>query len=97
MDTVSKLTLHIVNTFNKISPRLAAEIFMFPYMLFPSSASQNLYVDYTDAIHFQRGIHNVRVRNIEVEINVPLINGVLDYALVQRIWWGGMELLDDNL
>ena len=43
-----------------------------------------------DALHFQRAIQNVRVRDIEVEM--PLIAKpdnpqVPDYTIVQRAWW----------
>lgn len=44
----------------------------------------------TDALHFQRAIQNVRVRDIEVEL--PLLPSASDpkkpdYALVQKAWW----------
>lgn len=43
-----------------------------------------------DALHFQRGIQNVRVRDMEVEM--PLVAkkdspSTPDFALVQRAWW----------
>ncbi|KAL9608906.1 MAG: hypothetical protein Q9167_006287 [Letrouitia subvulpina] len=44
----------------------------------------------TDALHFQRAIQNVRVRDIEVEM--PLLSKKedpkkVDYTLVQKAWW----------
>ena len=44
----------------------------------------------TEALHFQRGIQNVRVLNLEVEM--PLVArkddpSKVDYATVQRAWW----------
>lgn len=44
----------------------------------------------TDALHFQRGIQNVRVLDVEVEMPVlPKADkqGVPDYNLVRRAWW----------
>ncbi|KAK3380931.1 hypothetical protein B0H63DRAFT_415656 [Podospora didyma] len=45
----------------------------------------------TDALHFQRGIQNVRVLDVEVEIPLqPTLDGkpdVPDYEVVQRAWW----------
>jgi hypothetical protein len=43
-----------------------------------------------DALHFQRAIQNVRVRDIEIEM--PLVAKVgeptkIDFATVQRAWW----------
>ncbi len=56
----------------------------------------NTYVNYPDGVHFQRGIQNMRVRDVEFEINVPSrIEGgqkVPDYDLIQRLWWAGFNI-----
>jgi hypothetical protein len=44
----------------------------------------------TDALHFQRGIQNVRVMDLEVEIPIPgkpENKDVPDYRVVQTAWW----------
>jgi hypothetical protein len=62
-----------------------------PFTFFPH---RNIYLNYVDAVHFQRGIQNLKVRDFEVEINIPaiVINGIreLDYELIQRIWWAAL-------
>jgi hypothetical protein len=54
----------------------------------------NLYLNYPDAVHYQRGIHNAKVRSFEVDINIPAVNnnGTVepDYDLIQKIWWTGL-------
>jgi hypothetical protein len=60
-----------------------------PFLFFPR---KNYFVNYPDAVHFQRGIQNMKVRDVEVEINIPILeNGEMDYDLIQQIWWTAME------
>jgi hypothetical protein len=40
-----------------------------------------------DAIHFRRGVQNMRVLDFEVEIPIPLVNGEPDWSVVQQAWW----------
>ncbi|KAF5010614.1 hypothetical protein FDECE_3245 [Fusarium decemcellulare] len=53
-----------------------------------------------DALHFQRAIQNVRVRDLEVEM--PLVAkagappGTIDYAPVQQAWWDAILLTYAN-
>ena len=52
-----------------------------------------------DALHFQRGIQNVRVRDIEVEM--PLVAKredpkAINWQLVQRAWWDAILLVYKN-
>lgn len=62
-----------------------------PFIFFPR---KNIYLNYPDAVHFQRGIQNMKVRDFEVEVNVPAIttNGVTtpDYDLIQKLWWAAL-------
>jgi hypothetical protein len=62
-----------------------------PFAFFPQN---NTFINYPDAIHFIRGVQNFKVRDFEVEINIPAIysNGSTepDYDLIQRIWWTGL-------
>lgn len=72
----------------------AVNIFMKnPFLFFPS---ENVWVNYPDAVHFQRGIQNMKVRDIEFEINVPDINGEIDYNLIQKIWWVALEYVEGH-
>ncbi|KAL6411673.1 oxidoreductase [Ilyonectria robusta] len=53
-----------------------------------------------DALHFQRAIQNVRVRDVEVEM--PLVAkkggpaGTIDFAPVQQAWWDAILLCYEN-
>ncbi|KAH7157260.1 hypothetical protein B0J13DRAFT_435346, partial [Dactylonectria estremocensis] len=53
-----------------------------------------------DALHFQRAIQNVRVRDVEVEM--PLVAkaggpaGAIDFAPVQQAWWDAILLTYAN-
>src|SRR5690606_17927194 len=40
-----------------------------------------------DALHFRRGVQNMRVRDIELQIPIPLENGKPNWTIVQRAWW----------
>lgn len=68
-----------------------------PFAFFPN---ENVWVNYPDAVHFQRGIQNMKVRDIEFEINIPhiTVNGQseLDYNLIQKIWWVALEYVEDK-
>jgi hypothetical protein len=68
-----------------------------PYVYFPQP---NLYINYPDAVHYLRGQQNFELRDFEVEINIPsvYVNGeiVPDYDLIQRIWWTGLEIVEEN-
>jgi len=50
----------------------------------------------TDALHFQRAIQNVRVRDIEVEMPLQPKEGkpdVPDYTIVQQAWWDAIRVV----
>ncbi|KAJ4247499.1 hypothetical protein NW762_013176 [Fusarium torreyae] len=53
-----------------------------------------------DALHFQRAIQNVRVRDIEVEMPLVAKKGgptdAIDYAPVQQAWWDAILLAYKN-
>lgn len=53
----------------------------------------------TDALHFQRAIQNIRVRDVEVEMPLVAQKGdpnEIDYAPVQRAWWDAILLTYAN-
>lgn len=52
-----------------------------------------------DALHFQRAIQNVRVRDMEVEMPlVPKASNFnqVDYTIVQRAWWDAIAITYQN-
>lgn len=80
---------------NRFATPEVVQVFMRnPFTFFPH---KKVYVNYPDGVHFQRGIQNMKVRDFEVEINVPtvVVNGVRgpDYDLIQRLWWNALELI----
>lgn len=62
-----------------------------PFGIVPKA---NLFLNYPDAGHFERGLRNYKFLDFEVQINIPAIDidGVKepDYDLIQRIWWAGL-------
>ncbi|GKU05034.1 unnamed protein product [Fusarium langsethiae] len=53
-----------------------------------------------NALHFQRGVHNIRVRDMEVEIPLHAKRGTKDerdYTNVQRAWWDAIRACYDNI
>lgn len=64
-----------------------------PFAFFPK---EHAFINYPDGVHFQRGIQNMKVRDIEVEVNVPAINGEPDYDLIQRLWWVALEIVENK-
>ncbi|KAH8669126.1 hypothetical protein BX600DRAFT_461253 [Xylariales sp. PMI_506] len=53
-----------------------------------------------DALHFQRGVQNIRVRDLEVEIPLHAKKGttnVRDYINAQRAWWVAIKACYDNV
>ncbi|KAM5353643.1 hypothetical protein ACJ41O_000293 [Fusarium nematophilum] len=53
-----------------------------------------------NALHFQRGVQNIRVRDIEVEIPLHAKKGTTnqrDYTNVQRAWWDAIKACYANV
>ncbi|ENH68064.1 hypothetical protein FOC1_g10001764 [Fusarium oxysporum f. sp. cubense race 1] len=53
-----------------------------------------------NALHFQRGVQNIRVRDMEVEIPLHAKKGTTnerDYTNVQRAWWDAIITCYDNI
>jgi len=40
-----------------------------------------------NALHFRRGIHNLRVHDVEALIEIPEENGKADLTFVRELWW----------
>ncbi|KAI3322294.1 hypothetical protein HD806DRAFT_545422 [Xylariaceae sp. AK1471] len=52
-----------------------------------------------NALHFQRGVQNIRVRDLEVEIPLHAKKGTTnerDYTNVQRAWWDAIKTCYDH-
>jgi hypothetical protein len=54
-----------------------------------------------DAIHFRRGVQNMRVRDIELQIPIPALADdptKPDWTVVQKAWWDAIEIVyaDDS-
>jgi hypothetical protein len=81
---------------NKVLPRAMGLFFKMPYLLFIAPPNNKIHAYYLDAVHFQRGIQNFQVRSMEVEINIPAINGEPDYNLIQKIWWAGDDYVNSH-
>jgi hypothetical protein len=98
MRCLSELALYIGNKLINygilpIFSQWAVKLFMkHPFLFFPK---ENVWVNYPDAVHFERGVQNMKVRDIEFEINVPDINGEIDYKLIQKIWWVALEYVEN--
>lgn len=82
MHWLSKKALKMSNlVLNTLKFKSIAYILMRnPYFFFPK---EKYYLNYMDAVHFQRGVQNMRVRDFEAEINIPSINNEPDYDLLQ--------------
>jgi hypothetical protein len=50
----------------------------------------------SEALHFQRGIQNYRVRDLEVEIAIPIYDGQLDLELARKAWWAAKNYSDSD-
>jgi hypothetical protein len=47
-----------------------------------------------DALHFRRGIHNMRVLDMELEIELPLTaQGKPDWSICRQAWWDAIKLI----
>lgn len=49
-----------------------------------------------DAIHFRRGVQNMRVRDIELQIPIPALADdptKPDWTVVQKAWWDAIEIV----
>lgn len=68
-----------------------------PFAFFPQ---RDTYVNYPDAVYYQRGIHNIKARSLEFLINIPALEGSHgkepDYNLIQKIWWTAFEMVEDS-
>ncbi|HSX03888.1 MAG TPA: hypothetical protein VLG76_04075, partial [Rhabdochlamydiaceae bacterium] len=51
-----------------------------------------------DALHFQHGIRHMRVRDMEIEIPIPLKqDGQPDWTICQKAWWDAIDVIYRNL
>ncbi|EER30008.1 hypothetical protein D8B26_007284 [Coccidioides posadasii str. Silveira] len=53
-----------------------------------------------NALHFRRGIHNVRVRDVELEIPLPSSktnSNTPDLGIVRKAWWQAILLTYENI
>lgn len=56
----------------------------------PNGLNSHIKTPLPDALHFRRGIQNMRVRDFELEIPIPALKSdptKPDYSVVQRAWW----------
>ncbi|CCO35577.1 hypothetical protein BN14_09695 [Rhizoctonia solani AG-1 IB] len=63
----------------------------------PQDAVKTLF---SEALHFRRGIQNMRCRNSEWEIPIPAVQGdpkTRDYTTIQRAWWDGIKAFYDHI
>lgn len=58
----------------------------------PELSSPQL-VPVIDALHFRRGINNMRVVDMELEIPIPDLNGAPDWSICRRAWWDIIDLV----
>lgn len=73
----------------ELQTRLVARLTM---AVLPSGTVERIGVP--DALHFQRGIHQLRVRDIELELAIPALpNGAPDFSICQRAWWAGIAAI----
>jgi hypothetical protein len=52
-----------------------------------------------NALHFRRGVQNMRVRDLEFQIPIPSLPSdpsKPDYSIVQRAWWDIISLCYEN-
>jgi hypothetical protein len=51
-----------------------------------------------EALHFQQGIRHIQVRNVEIEIPIPLkADGKPDWTICQKAWWDAIYIIYKNL
>ena len=51
-----------------------------------------------EALHFQQGIRHIRVRDVEMEIPIPLkVDGNPDWTICQKAWWDAIYSIYKNL
>jgi hypothetical protein len=81
--------LQINTTFRRLPGRRQAELFGALAMAgMPSDVS--IVTPVSDALHFRRGIQNLRVRDMEFEIPIPPRaddHTSADWSICQRAWW----------
>lgn len=51
-----------------------------------------------EALHFQRGIRHIKVRDVELEIPIPLnVDGQPDWTIAQKAWWDAISIIYKHL
>jgi hypothetical protein len=89
-DTATYLIgVQLNTTYRRLPSRKQAELFGSLAMAgLPSDVS--IVTPVSDALHFRRGIQNLRVRDMEFEIPIPALPGhptSPDWSICQRAWW----------
>jgi len=85
--TISVCSEFIINNvIDKLSPKRQSDIFSHLAML--SLPDTEFTTHIMNAIHFRHGIHNMRVRNYEIEIPITSIKEI------PRLWWTAIDLIN---
>ena len=48
-----------------------------------------------EALHYQRGLHTLAVKTMEMNIRIPEVNGQPDWSVVQLGWWTVQDLIKE--
>lgn len=68
----------------------------FAMLVLPERTEENpIVTPLIDALHFQRGIHNMRVRDMEWEIPIPGLKSdpsKPDWSVAQKAWWAAIKI-----
>lgn len=98
---------HVITTnpiFNALPGRWQAEILAtfgmvnlppFQFSHFEQGKTETIVTALPNALHFRRGIQNMRVRDLEFQIPIPSMAddpSKPDYSIVQRAWWDIINL-----
>lgn len=85
MEYVAELTNHSV--MKLLSQKWQAKLLSDAAMLM-LPAGEEIITPLINGLHFQRGIQNMHVQDMEFEIPIPALpNGKPDWSICQRAWW----------
>jgi hypothetical protein len=62
----------------------------------PDSPDEAQVVPLPDALHFRRGLHVMKVRDMECEISIPIVDGRTDWTVCLKAWWAVIKIFYDR-
>jgi len=90
-----EFTSHISSVMKLLNHNPKKQLRLFSNVAMVALPTHQSSVYLCDALHFRRGIHNLRCLDVEALIEIPVKGNEPDLDFVRQLWWIGVNLIED--